>query len=112
AIGFGLENFDTIGRWRDSEKVGRKKVPIQSEGTLPGGGEFQNVSELKTLLLKHEGALAKELTKSILSYALGRTVEFSDSDEVETILANVVKDKYRFRDIIREVALSSLFRRK
>jgi hypothetical protein len=112
AIGFGLENFDTIGRWRDSEKVGRKKVPIQSEGTLPGGGKFQNVSELKTLLLKHEGALAKELTKSILAYALGRTVEFSDSDEVETILANIVKDQYRFRDIIREVALSSLFKRK
>lgn len=112
AIGFGLENFDTIGRWRETEKVGRKEIPIQPGGTLPGGGEFKNVSELKALLLKNEEALAEELTESILAYALGRTVEFSDADDVEAILGKVQNDGYRLRDLIREVALSPLFQRK
>ena len=112
AIGFGLENFDTIGRWRDVEKVGRKNVPIEPGGILPGGGKFENVSELKSLLLKHEDSLAEELTESILAYALGRTIEFSDADDVEAILAKVKKDRYRLRDLIREVALSPLFKKK
>lgn len=112
AIGFGLENFDTIGRWRVEEEVGRKKVPIEPGGKLPGGGAFKNVSELKGLLLKHEDALAKELAESFLAYALGRTVEFSDADDVEQILTAAGKNGYRIRDLIREVTLSPLFRKK
>ena len=46
-IGFGLENFDAIGRWRETEKVGRKQVSINPTGKLPGGGEFTNLRELK-----------------------------------------------------------------
>jgi len=111
-IGFGLENFDTTGRWRDTEKVGRKRVPIQPGGTLPDGGKFTNVSELKSLLLQHQDDLAEELTESILAYALGRTVEFSDTDDVEKILSKLKKTNYPLRDLIREVALSPLFKKK
>jgi hypothetical protein len=111
-IGFGLENFDTIGRWRDKEKVGRKQVPILPGGTLPGGGKFKNVTELKSLLLKHQDDLAEELTESILAYALGRTVEFSDADDVEKILSKVKAANYPVRDLIRQVALSPLFKKK
>lgn len=111
-IGFGLENFDTIGRWRDKEKVGRKQVPIQSGGILPGGGKFKNVTELKSLLLKHQDDLAEELTESILAYALGRTVEFSDADDVEKILFSLREKDYPIRDLIRQVALSPLFKKK
>ena len=91
AIGFGLENFDTIGRWRDTEKVGNKQVPIQSGGKLPSGEEFANVNDLKKVLLGNEHHLAEQLTESLLSYALGRTVEFSDADDVEAILAKLKK---------------------
>ena len=111
-IGFGLENFDTTGVWRITEMVGRKQVPIDPGGTLPGGGTFKNVSELKQLLLHHEEQLAHELTESILAYALGRTVEFSDDDDVEDILAKLKAQNYPLRSLIREVALSPLFRRK
>lgn len=111
-IGFGLENFDPTGRWRATEKVGRKQVPIEPGGILPGGGEFKNVTELKVLLLKHEADLAEELTESILAYALGRTIEFSDADDVEAILSQLKGQNYRLRDIVRQVALSPLFRRK
>ena len=111
-IGFGLENFDTVGRWRETEKVGDQDVPIQPGGTLPDGSAFANVQELKKVLLNHEADLAREMVESILAYALGRTVEFSDADDVEVILAKVKDDDYRVKSIIREIALSPLFRRK
>ena len=111
-IGFGLENFDTIGRWRESEKVGRKLVPIEPGGTLPDGSAFASVQELKKVLLAHEDALAKELLESMLTYALGRTIEFSDADDVESLLAKLKPNKYRVRSMIREIALSPLFQQK
>ena len=111
-IGFGLENFDTIGRWRTTETVGKEQVAIDPSGILPGGDKFGTVQELKKSLLKHEPDLAKELVQSILAYGLGRTIEFSDADDVEEILDKLKANQYRMRDMIREIALSSLFTRK
>ena len=109
-IGFGLENFDTIGRWRDTEKVGNRQVTIEPGGTLPDGLAFQDVQELKAALLEHEEDVAEELVESILAYALGRTIEFSDSDDVEAIMDQVRDEQFRVRSLIREVALSPLFK--
>ena len=111
-IGFGLENFDTTGTWRDTEKVGRKQVQIAPGGTLPDGAAFANVQELKKLLLDQEHQLAKELVESIMAYGLGRTIEFSDHDDVEALLQKLKGDDYRVRSIVREIALCPLFRRK
>ncbi|HCC20628.1 MAG TPA: hypothetical protein DEP88_05205, partial [Verrucomicrobiales bacterium] len=112
AIGFGLENFDTIGRWRDTEKVGKKHVPIKPGGILPNGQKFNNANELKKVLLTNEKELATQLTESLLTYGLGRTIEFSDADDVELITNRLRKDGYRLRDMIREVATSPLFKKK
>ena len=111
-IGFGLENFDTIGRWRDTEKVGRKQVPIAPGGTLPDGTAFANVQELKAVLLDHKEGLEQQLVESLLTYALGRTVEFSDADDVDQILSKLKDDHYGVRSMLREIALSPLFRTK
>jgi dienelactone hydrolase len=111
-IGFGLENFDTTGTWRDIEQVGRKQVPIEPGGTLPGGAAFASVQELKKVLIDQEDQLAKELIESIMAYGLGRTIEFSDKDDVEALLEKLKGDDYRIRSIIREIALSRLFRSK
>ncbi len=110
AIGFGLENFDTIGRWRDTEKVGRKSLPIDPGSSMPDGSTFATVQELKAVLMKHEDQLAEELVESIMAYALGRTIEFSDFDDVAEILGKLKADNYAVRSMIREVALSKLFR--
>lgn len=110
AIGFGLENFDTIGRWRDTEEVGQKQVTIDPASSLPDGSTFKTVQELKSVLMKHEDRLAEELVESMLGYALGRTIEFSDSDDVAEILVKVKPEKYGVRSMIREIALSRLFR--
>jgi len=109
-IGFGLENFDTTGRWRDFERVGREQVLIEPGGMLPDGSVFKDVRELKAVLLQNEERLAEELVESILSYALGRTIEFSDSDDVEEIVTKLRSGKFRVRSMIREIALSPLFR--
>lgn len=111
-IGFGLENFDTIGKWRDSETVGRKQVPIEPGGTLPGGAAFSTVDGLKSVLLEEDDRLAQELVESLLAYGLGRTVEFSDAEVVATILENLKSRDYRVRSIIHEIAVSSLFKSK
>lgn len=111
-IGFGLENFDTIGKWRDTEAVGRQKVPIEPGGTLPGGAAFSDVKGLKTVLLEEDDRLAEELVESMLAYGLGRTIEFSDADAVSEILDKLKKDDYRLRAIVHEIAGSPLFRVK
>jgi hypothetical protein len=111
-IGFGLENFDTIGKWRDTEAVGRKKIPIEPGGTLPGGAAFSDVKGLKTVLLEEDDRLAQELVESMLAYGLGRTIEFSDADAVATILNHLKRDDYRLRAMVHEVAGSTLFRTK
>ena len=111
-IGFGLENFDTTGRWRDMEKVGRKQVPINPGGTLPDGTAFSTVQDLKSLLVANEDRLAHQMVESMMTYALGRTIEFSDADDVETIVSSIQKDGSPVRSMIKEIALSPLFKAK
>jgi hypothetical protein len=111
-IGFGLENFDTIGKWRDTEAVGRQKIPIKPGGTLPSGATFSDVKGLKTVLLEEDDQLAQELVESMLAYGLGRTIEFSDADAVATVVDNLKRDDYRVRAMVHEVAASQLFRIK
>lgn len=111
-IGFGLENFDTIGKWRDSEIVARKPIPIEPGGTLPGGAAFSDVKGLKTVLLEEDDRLAEELVEAMLAYGLGRTIEFSDADAVSEILERLKDDDYPVRSMIYEIAASSMFKTK
>ena len=111
-IGFGLENFDVDGSWRKTEPVGRRAVVIDPSGTLPNGQAFADVKAMKKLLLQQEDKLVRELTESILAYALGRTVEFSDSNEVDRLVRNITRDGGRIKTMIREIVLSPLFKRK
>ena len=111
-IGFGLENFDTTGRWRDTELLGKEEVPIDPAGTLPNGSGFSTVQELKEVLIEQEDELAHQVVESLLTYALGRTIEFSDADNVEALLKKLRPESYRVRSIIREIALSPMFKSK
>lgn len=111
-IGFGLENFDTTGRWRETERVGRKAVPIQPGGTLPSGAEFKDINGLKAVLLKEKSRLAEALVESLLAYALGRTIEFSDADDVDRLLETLKAEDYPVRSMIHEIVASRLFRKK
>ena len=111
-VGFGLENFDTIGRWRETEQVGKKQVPIESGGTLPSGVVFKDLDELKALLLTQKHRLALELCESMTAYGIGRTIEFSDADVVQAILKKNRSQDFRLRSMIAEIVVSPLFKTK
>jgi hypothetical protein len=105
-IGFGLENFDAIGRWREKNDEG---LAIDSAGKLPGGKGFSSPAELKGLLALREASLARNLTERLMAYALGRQLEGYDQIVVDRLLAEVAKDGYRVRSIISGVITSYLF---
>ena len=112
AIGFGLENFDAIGAWRETEMVKGKQVPVDPASRLPSGESFSNVQGLKALLMDDHELLARELVCSMLSYALGRTIQFSDHDDVDAILEQLEGGDFRVADMVFAVAQSELFRHK
>ena len=105
-IGFGLENFDAIGRWREKNDEG---LDIDSAGKLPNGQDFTSPAELKTLLAQRERDLARNLTERLMAFALGRPLGGYDGIVIDRILANVAKEGYRTRSIISEVITSYLF---
>jgi hypothetical protein len=105
-IGFGLENFDAIGRWREKDDEG---LAIHSAGKLPNGQDFTSPAELKNLLAQRERDLARNLTERLMAFALGRQLGGYDGIVIDRILANVAKEGYRTRSIISEVITSYLF---
>jgi hypothetical protein len=105
-IGFGLENFDAIGRWRDKNEAG---VAIDSAGKLPTGTAFSNPAELKRLLAGRESDIARNLTERFMAYALGRPLEGYDEVVIDQLMARIAGDEYKVRTILTEVIASYLF---
>ena len=108
-IGFGLEHFDEIGRYRMTELVGDKQVPIVSGGKLASGHHYRDVTHLKQLLLSQKDKLGKEVIESLLEYGLGRTMEFSDREKIQGVLAKSKKHNYSVENVIFDVITSPLF---
>lgn len=104
-LGFGLENFDALGRWRTIDGT----TPVEASGTLPGGKSFVGPRQLAGVLLQDKATFTRALTTKLLTYALGRGLEKYDRPTVEKIAVAVEKDNYRFSTLIREIALSLPF---
>lgn len=105
-IGFGMENFNAIGQWRDKNEIGTK---IDSAGKLPSGEAFSNPAELKGLLAKQEAKIARNLTERFMSFSLGRQLEGYDEIIIDKLMENIANNSYSFRSIITEVVTSYLF---
>jgi Protein of unknown function (DUF1592)/Protein of unknown function (DUF1588)/Protein of unknown function (DUF1587)/Protein of unknown function (DUF1585)/Protein of unknown function (DUF1595) len=104
-LGFGLENFDAIGAWREREG-GR---PIDSSGRLPGGSTFQGATELKAVLLSRRDEYVRCLTEKMLTYALGRGLDRGDRRAVNQIVATLAHNEFRFSALILAIVESDLF---
>ena len=104
-LGFALENFDAIGRWRDAEG----STPIDSSGVLPDGSKFQGPVELRKILLEQRELFARNLTGKLLMYALGRSLEPSDQPVVRQILQEAAGGDYRWSDLIAGIVKSMPF---
>ena len=105
-VGFALENFDAVGRWRDHAG---DSGPMDASGGLPGVGDFEGVDGLETGLLSRPELFAGRVTEKLLTFALGRGVEFYDAPAIRTILRDVEPDGYRFSSLILGIVKSVPF---
>lgn len=106
-LGLSLENYDWFGRYRT--RYGRRK--IDARGQLPDGTDFDGLVGLKKVLLeKRQDDLIRQVTSKMLSYALGRQLEYYDEPAVRSIVAAVKKDGGRIQTLIREIIHSHPFR--
>lgn len=107
-IGFGLENFDPIGRWR-TDLAGQA---IDSQGTLPSGQAFSGPKELKAILLERKVDFTRNLSRKMLGYALGRNVAKMDKCVVDACLKNLEQADYRASALFDTIVLSHPFRHR
>ncbi len=105
-LGFSLENFDAIGRWRDRDANGK---PIDSSATLPGNISFSSPKELKTLLMDSKDKFARNMIRKGLSYAIGRGLEYYDEAIVNDILTTVKTNNYSTQSLIHSIIRSRPF---
>jgi hypothetical protein len=105
-IGFGLENFDAIGRWRDKDESGG---PIDAVGELPGGKRFSSPKELKALIAARETDLARNLTEKLLAYALCRQLDGYDHIIVDQMMKTIANEDHKMQTLITEIVSSYPF---
>lgn len=105
-IGFGLENFDAIGRWRDQDDTGGA---IDATGELPGGDRFRTPKELKRIIAARKDDFCRNLISKLLAYALCRQLGAYDEVVVDQIANTVAKDDYRMQTLIVGVVTSYPF---
>ena len=105
-VGFALENFDAVGRWRDH--AGDTGL-IDVSGGLPGVGEFDGVDGLEDGLLSRPELFAGRVTEKLLTFALGRGVEYYDAPAIRKVLRDVEPDGYRFSSLILGIVKSVPF---
>ncbi|MSO46168.1 MAG: DUF1592 domain-containing protein [Acidobacteria bacterium] len=104
-LGFALENFDGIGQWRTSEV----NVPVDSSGVLPDGTAFRGPSELRTVLRRRPEEFVATLNERLLTYALGRSVEYFDLPVVRAIMRDAAPGGYRWSSLVLGIVKSTPF---
>jgi hypothetical protein len=107
-LGFGLENFDAIGAWRDRDG----NFAIDASGTLPDGSSFKRPSELKAILKVRKDDFARCFTEKMLTYALGRGLEYNDKCLVDEVAAALADDGYKFSTLIQRIVAGDPFQKR
>jgi hypothetical protein len=105
-LGFALENFDAIGRWRNTSEAG---TPIDASGSLPDGTRFDGLTGLRTHLAGQREEFVGTVTEKLLTYALGRGVEYYDRPASRRILREAAVSDYRWSSIILGIVKSTPF---
>ena len=106
ALGFGLENFDAVGRWREREG----RFPVDATGTLPGGKSFEGAAGLKRILAG-DRAFLRSLSRHLLTYALGRGLGEGDEAALRQLVASLEVEPTLTR-LISEIVTLDAFRKR
>ncbi len=104
-IGFALENYDAVGRWRTAEEG----KPVDASGSLGDGRTFQGVAGLEQALLRHPEVFATTFTEKLFTYALGRGVEYYDAPAVRKIVREARAKDFRFSSFVVGITGSTPF---
>ncbi len=107
-IGFGMENFNAVGQWRDKEGMDK----IDSSGTLPGGQSFQGPVQLIRLLKTKQSLFVHNFAEKMLTYALGRGLERTDRCHVEAVMKAAQQQNFRFSAVVTAIVQSDAFRKR
>jgi hypothetical protein len=105
-LGFALENFDPTGKWRTTDGSGD---PIDASGALPDGTKFNGPAELRKLMLVRPEQLVHTVTEKMLTYALGRGVEYYDAPAIRKIVGESARNDYRWSSVIVGIVKSMPF---
>ena len=110
-LGFALENFDAIGRWRTS---GESNQPIDNSGTLANGSSFNGVNGLRAVLLKHpfDTEFVYTVVSKLMTYALGRPLDAVDQPPVRKVMRGAAPSQYSFDAVLLGIVNSASFRMK
>jgi len=106
-LGFALDNFDAVGRWRARET--EANIPIDASGALPDGTKFQGPIELRNILMSHPEQFVTTVTEKMLTYALGRGVEYYDEPAIRAIIRSAAASNYRWSALVLGIAKSVPF---
>jgi hypothetical protein len=105
-LGFALENFDVIGGWRTIDEAGK---PVDASGATVGGDRVDGLDGLRALLLARPEQFPRTVTEKLLSYALGRRIEYSDQPAVRKIVRDAAAGGYRWSSLILGIVESPPF---
>ena len=104
--GLSMENFDAIGRWRTRTEAG---TAVDASGGLPGGVTFDGVAGLRKTLLGRPELFVTTVTEKLLTYALGRGLEYYDAPAVRAMARDAQRGDYRFSSLVLGIVNSSPF---
>jgi len=107
-LGFALENYDAIGRWRTQDG----KFPIDASGSMPNGKTFNGPAEMKALLKENLPVFARAIAVKLLTYALGRGVEGFDLRTVDALVRESEEHEYRFQGLVLGIVHSAPFQQR
>ena len=105
-LGFALENFDAVGRWRTVAESGER---INASGALPDGTLFNGPAELRNLLVKNPEQFVTIVAEKLFVYALGRGLEYYDAPAIRRIVRGASRNDYRFESVVSALVNSTPF---
>ena len=105
-LGFALENFDALGKWRTSSDG----APIDPSASFPDGTRFEGVAGLRTLLVSHKDDFVRTLSAKLLAYAIGRGLDYRDMPAVRGIVRDAAPADYSWSSIVTGIVTSTPFR--
>ena len=107
-LGFSLENFDGIGQWRTKEPGGA----VDASGQLADGSQVDGPAALRKAILAHPDQFVDTMTEKLLTYALGRGLEYYDMPVVRDIVHDAASNNYRFSSLVMGIVKSVAFEMK